>query len=94
MCIVRFLLKVVLVPLFLVIFTLSLFVKVIVSISGFVAGIAFLLGIVIIIYNITTHCLFGVCMTFIAAMMIAAVMLALGYSEYLLDRVIMLYQDI
>ena len=94
MSIVRFFLKVVLFPVFLILFTLSLFVKVIVNVSGVVAGVAFLLGIVIIIYNITTHCLFGVCMTFIAAMMIAAAMLVLGYSEYFLDRVIELYHDI
>ena len=94
MSIVRFLLKVVLFPVFLILFTLSLFVKVIVNVSGLVAGVAFLLGIVIIIYNITTHCLFGVCMTFIAAMMIAAAMLVLGYSDYFLDRVIEFYHEI
>ncbi|SDB04354.1 hypothetical protein [Butyrivibrio sp. INlla16] len=94
MSIVRFLFKVLLFPLFLVVFTLSLFVKVVVNVSGVVAGVAFLLGIVIIIYNISTHCVFGVCMTFVAAMMIAGAMLALGYGEYLLDRVIELYQDI
>lgn len=94
MSIVRFILKVILFPVFLMIFTLSLFVKVIVNVSGLVAGVAFLLGIVIIIYNITTHCLFGVCMTFIAAMMIAAAMLVLGYSDYFLDKVIELYHDI
>ena len=94
MSIMRFLLKVLLFPLFLVIFTLSLFVKVIVNVSGFVAGVAFLIGIVIIFFNISTHCVFGVCMTFIAAMMIAGAVLALGYGEYLLDRVIELYQEI
>lgn len=94
MSIVRFLFKVLLFPLFLVVFTLSLFVKVVVNVSGVVAGVAFLLGIVIIIYNISTHCVFGVCMTFVAAMMISGAMLALGYGEYLLDRVIELYQDI
>lgn len=94
MSIMRILLKVLLFPLFLVIFTLSLFMKVIVNVSGFVAGVAFLIGIVIILFNISTHCVFGVCMTFIAAMMIACAMLALGYGEYLLDRVIELYQEI
>ncbi len=94
MSIMRFMLKVLLFPLFLMIFTLSIFVKVIMNLSGFVAGLAFLIGIVIIIYNTSSHCVFGVCMTFIAAMMIAGAMLALGYGEYLLDRVIELYQEI
>lgn len=90
----RLLLKVILFPAFLFIFTLSLFVKAFVNMSGVVAGLAFFLGVVIMIYNIVTHCVFGICMTFIAGMMLAGAMLALGFGEYLLDSVITLYREI
>lgn len=94
MRVLRLLLKVILFPAFLFIFTLSLFVKAFVNMSEVVAGLAFFLGVVIMIYNIITHCVFGICMTFIAGMMLAGVMLALGFGEYLLDSVITLYREI
>ena len=90
----RFLLKVILFPVFLFVFTLSLFVKAFVNMTGAVVGLAFFLGVVILIYNIVTHCVFGICMTFIAGMMLAGVMLAMGFGEYLLDSVLTIYWEI
>ena len=90
----RLLLKVILFPVFLFIFTLSLFVKAFVNMSAVAIGLAFFLGVVIMFYNIATHCVFGICMTFIGGMMLAAVMLVLGFGDYLLDAVIMKYREL
>ena len=89
----RIVLKVLLFPLFLMVFTANMFAKMFVNISGFVAGMMFLVGTILIIYCFATHCIFGVVMTFIAGMMVMAVMLAIGLCEHLIEMAVELYQD-
>ena len=89
----RIVLKVLLFPLFLMVFTANMFAKMFVNISGFVAGTLFLVGTILIIYCFATNCIFGVVMTFIAGMMVMAAMIAIGFCEHLIEMAVELYQD-
>ena len=93
MTIIRLALKILLFPLFLILFTADMFVKMFFNLSGFIAGVLFLIGIGLIIYCVATHIYFGVLMTFIAGIMVSAAMLALGWCEHIFDMAVELYQD-
>ena len=93
MSIAKFVVKVMLFPLFLMVFTANMFVKMFVNLSGMIAGLMFLIGTFLIIFCFATHCIWGVVITFIGGIMISAVMLAIGFGEHLLDMAVELYQD-
>lgn len=93
MSIVKIALKIILFPLFLIVFTANMFAKMFMNISGVIAGILFLIGTGLIIYCIATHLYFGILMTFIAGIMVSAAMLAIGLFEHFFDMAVELYQD-
>ena len=93
MTIIKIALKIMLFPLFLIVFTANMFAKMFMNISGVVAGLMFLIGAGLIIYCIASHIYFGILMVFVAGVMVSAVMLAIGFGEHLLDMAVALYQD-
>ncbi len=93
MTIIKIALRIMLFPLFLIVFTANMFAKMFMNISGVVAGLMFLIGAGLIIYCIASHIYFGILMVFVAGVMVSAVMLAIGFGEHLLDMAVELYQD-